>query len=291
MSPQPGPELLYHYTTPAGFLGIIESKTIWATGVRHLNDSQEVVRAIEIAKDLLPEFESDHPAVPLTRDLRENELEQGLRRIFVASLTEDGEQLSQWRGYGGGAAAYSVGFDRLALQDEANASEWGVLRRCIYEPDEQREYLHTGLKNMISQAVEGRFGDPFRERYDPPTPGSAEAFAWGQLYAGLLGSAAFMKHKGFAEEQEWRLVTSLHASEEVQHRALAHGIAPYIAMPLPRSDGQLDLRETIIGSTAEQPRAYEAVHSVYVKAHLLRPNMAETLIGEVRHSEIPFRYW
>src|ERR1035437_10348273 len=81
----PEPEVLYHYTSPAGFLGIIDSKTIWATGAEHLNDSQEVLHAIKIAQGLLPEFESEHPAVPVVRDLLENRLEEGLRRIYVAS--------------------------------------------------------------------------------------------------------------------------------------------------------------------------------------------------------------
>jgi|ERR1035437_672862 hypothetical protein len=285
----PEPEVLYHYTSPAGFLGIIDSKTIWATGAEHLNDSQEVLHAIKIAQGLLPEFESEHPAVPVVRDLLENRLEEGLRRIYVASWAEDGDQLSQWRGYGGGGAAYSLGFSRQALHEEAHAAEWRRLGRCVYDGDEQEKYLHTSLSNLISQAVKLEYAEPWRSQYDPANPESAESFAW-QLYSSLLQSAALMKHSGFSEEKEWRLVTSLFAAQPVKHRAQPHAIVPYMAFALPERDGKLDIRQTIIGPTAEQSRAYAAVHSLYVTSSLLEPNSSQ-LRGEVRHSKIPYRYW
>jgi hypothetical protein len=42
------PGLLYHYTTQAGLLGVLESKSIWATHMLHLNDSSEVRLGIEM---------------------------------------------------------------------------------------------------------------------------------------------------------------------------------------------------------------------------------------------------
>jgi len=35
------PELLYHYTDSAGLQGILESRTLWATDIRYLNDETE----------------------------------------------------------------------------------------------------------------------------------------------------------------------------------------------------------------------------------------------------------
>ena len=34
-------ELLYHYTTQEGLLGILRDKCIWATDIRYLNDTSE----------------------------------------------------------------------------------------------------------------------------------------------------------------------------------------------------------------------------------------------------------
>lgn len=287
MIPEPG-DLLYHYTSATGLLGIIDSKTIWATRADHLNDSREVWHGIKMIKELLPDFESGHPAVPVARDLFETRPEEDIPKLFIAAWTEEGDQLSQWRGYGSGGAAYSLGFSRQALYEKARAEEWR-LERCLYKEDEQREELRLAISTMISQAVELRYAEPWRSQYDPANPESAESFSW-QLYSFLLQSAARMKHSGFREEKEWRLVTNaLTTPVTVRHRAQAHAIVPYTAVPLPERDGRLDIRQTIIGPTAEQSRAYAAVHSLYVTSSLLESD--GSLRGEIRHSEIPYRYW
>jgi hypothetical protein len=174
MTPEPD-RLLYRYTSADGFLGIIESKTIWATRAAHLNDSQEVWHGIKKIKEILPEFKSVHPAVPMALDLFETHLEEDIPKLFIAAWTERGDQLSQWCGYGGGGAAYSLGFSWRALYKKANAEKWR-LDRCLYEEDEQREQLRLEIKTMISQAVERRCAEPERSQFDPRTPGSVEAF-------------------------------------------------------------------------------------------------------------------
>jgi hypothetical protein len=35
------PPILYHYTSQDGLLGILDSKSIWASKVQYLNDEQE----------------------------------------------------------------------------------------------------------------------------------------------------------------------------------------------------------------------------------------------------------
>jgi hypothetical protein len=37
------PKILYHYTSGSGLIGILQSKSIWATSIRFLNDSNEAV--------------------------------------------------------------------------------------------------------------------------------------------------------------------------------------------------------------------------------------------------------
>jgi hypothetical protein len=36
-------DTLFHYTTAAGLLGILNSSTLWATDLRFLNDAQEAI--------------------------------------------------------------------------------------------------------------------------------------------------------------------------------------------------------------------------------------------------------
>lgn len=44
---------LYHYTSPAGLIGIVETKRLWASSIQHLNDSTEFKHAASLVDHLL----------------------------------------------------------------------------------------------------------------------------------------------------------------------------------------------------------------------------------------------
>jgi hypothetical protein len=100
------PDVLYLYTTQNGFLGIIQSRTIWATDMRYLNDKREYLVALELLMDRVSKLEESSQAEsPPSNFLAK--VHQRLANIwgwpfFVASFSEDGDLLSQWRGYGQG---------------------------------------------------------------------------------------------------------------------------------------------------------------------------------------------
>ena len=47
------PEILYHYTSQAGLIGMLHTKTIWASKIHYLNDSKEFALALKLARDEL----------------------------------------------------------------------------------------------------------------------------------------------------------------------------------------------------------------------------------------------
>ena len=51
VSLQRPPEILYHYTTQEGLLGIIKDKVIWATHTQYLNDQAEFSYALRLAEE------------------------------------------------------------------------------------------------------------------------------------------------------------------------------------------------------------------------------------------------
>ena len=50
------PSVLFHYTTPIGLLGISQSKQIWATDLRFLNDKKEFQHSLDIIHSILKGF-------------------------------------------------------------------------------------------------------------------------------------------------------------------------------------------------------------------------------------------
>lgn len=105
-------DLLYHYTTLEGLIGIISGKSIRATHVRYLNDISEIRNAFSaenieaLIGELCPGLDA-----PTVKNLRALMVPNEDRYdAFIVSFTDDaaapetnqrqiGDRLSQWRGY------------------------------------------------------------------------------------------------------------------------------------------------------------------------------------------------
>lgn len=71
------PELLYHYRDSHGLLGIINTRTLWATQFQYLNDSAEFIYANELMKEAIAE-EPEGPLGSARARLRRSILEAQL---------------------------------------------------------------------------------------------------------------------------------------------------------------------------------------------------------------------
>jgi hypothetical protein len=49
------PEVLYHYTTAKGLMGILESNILWATDLRNMNDFSELTYSMNLIECMLKE--------------------------------------------------------------------------------------------------------------------------------------------------------------------------------------------------------------------------------------------
>ena len=90
----PSPKLLYHYTPLAGFLGIVESETLWMTDYSYLNDAREFQLGVERATTILTNAVGDtryaelHSVLAdLLEDLRAMPAERILLTCFCGNQT------------------------------------------------------------------------------------------------------------------------------------------------------------------------------------------------------------
>jgi len=94
---------------------MLNDKTIRASKIHYLNDSKEFALALKLARNELTERIN---AAPSQRDRSRLELLRDTIYTIagvntcVCCFSELGDALSQWRGYGGGNAGFSVGFTR-----------------------------------------------------------------------------------------------------------------------------------------------------------------------------------
>jgi hypothetical protein len=83
---------LYHYTSQAGFLGILRDKAVRATDIRYLNDAREYEHAIAVAVDIIEdELRGDIIAKQKLADALGSAYSPRLATVptaFIFSLTE-----------------------------------------------------------------------------------------------------------------------------------------------------------------------------------------------------------
>lgn len=165
------PELLYHYTTQSGLLGILRDQCIWASHVRYLNDASEFKHGLELVSQSLSRITIDSSALKframeLNTPFPVAKLEEMLRAsadetlkildfidVFVASFFDSegakndaGDVLEQWRAYSGNGAGISIGFDKKLLSDHlarigSGPESWIAYGPCHYRKDKQEKYL------------------------------------------------------------------------------------------------------------------------------------------------------
>jgi hypothetical protein len=279
---RPIPETLWHYTSFAGFQGIVTSKTIWATEYRFLNDREEFLHAKRLADRLVdeePEFVGyQFPVRDILRKavgaaFNTGYLHEERLRVMVVSFTEEGDQLSQWRGYANNSRGVSIGLDVRHLRPPLLVGTAVTLAPCLYPEEDKRRVLKAifahhrkGLERWWNLIVDvareetGKVGgmDPNLGRRlvaeHQPELNTAVAQADASLRFDLLRTALLLKNESFREEREWRLVLPLEpirlpSHHRLQFRYVADNLVPYIAYPLrsPNQDGPIPCKGVVVG--------------------------------------------
>src|SRR5215510_2035523 len=85
------PDLLFHYTSPTGLIGIVKEKQVWATNITYLNDAKEIGHAVDYAMHFLKNLQAPHWTLEVRELLQQMHDNAGAaaRRIYLFSLTEE----------------------------------------------------------------------------------------------------------------------------------------------------------------------------------------------------------
>lgn len=235
---------LVHYTTADNALAILRSKEVWLRNVRYMNDFSEVEHGIQMLVRFFRQANSEFP------DVGHNELKQALERVrpgvlaksislfntwipsieaktFITCLSEHDDdedeigRLSMWRGYGRGAnpVALVINPAPFALFGDAlGAYSSPVLYRT------QDQFFES--MREIPKRIEAEH--EFLQHTD-------EDILVQMIFQMLLASAISQKHRGFAEEREWRVlhVQGVHQPGKLTKATVSIGGAPQPVLKLP----------------------------------------------------------
>jgi hypothetical protein len=279
------PEILYHYTGQLGLQGILTNQSIWASHVQFLNDGSEMTLCLDLVKSHLhtrPDFESSTVTGRALRCMEDWTSRIDGPSIFVASFTERGDLLSQWRGYCKPGDAYSIAVSRSVIETAVDPAHGAInpfwrLTRCLYDEVEQVAAVAKHVEEHI-QRLSARLDAFPGEDLDRQINSAGWAFA-----VELMQLAPAIKDNAFEEEQEWRLVSARvdHPSVRVHFRPGKHTLVPYFDLPLP---GLSAAHPAITVGPSPYPKL--SVQGVALLAQSLGIEY-----GPIAPSAIPFRDW
>jgi hypothetical protein len=258
-------------------IGIARDGKLWATDYRHLNDRKEYRIGAKLLEDELgsQRLEEKH------RRAFDRLVAETQKTCFVLSFSEMGDQLSQWRAYCPGGNGYALGFKLSNVLFASAQQHHFNLVRCEYDPREQKKLCHYLVQSFRDGMITRQSWWPS----DKDVPSRVRAFfaryQW-NLALALVMSA--LKHRGFEEEREWRLVSQYpdEALYGVAFRPGRFGVTPYFELPLTlKEDDRRQIDEIVIGPTPNRPASRAALDVL-----LLRCDIA---VSRIKVSQTPLR--
>ncbi len=242
---------IYHYTSPSGLVGILQTRTFFFTDCQFLNDYRE---RVNINEELALFWQNnrrkyDKHFFRILNKIRVDQYEdasfsymEGRKeqpcRYFVWSLSETPDSLTMWKYYSknDGYHGYCLGIFNMALTDEWIDRDTGVAvisSRVKYYPDEKQEIIAAAVDRLYSIWQSYEFSDLLDEKV------GREFEAW------LSVESLFFKDECFADEQEVRYVAIAptdrlgrlcynydgHNQKMYDFRIVNGVLTPYIKMP------------------------------------------------------------
>ena len=188
--------LVYQYRDFKSFWQILQSDALWATNARFSNDEAEQRFGMQIIESIIPE------------GMKARVDEMGLDENYIICFCLEDDKLSQWRGYaseGGVSMGFEFGMPCAFSILHKEAKDIAVSSDC------ERQYV--GLNNVCyvqpRRKAEGEEEYKQRCRELVNLCHSAIKREEEKLYKGeIQKKAPFIKHDGFNEENEYRLVFS-----------------------------------------------------------------------------------
>jgi len=283
------PPRLYHYTNAGGLLGIIEHNALWATHIDYLNDASELRYARGLVEAAISQHEKTansayaHQVLQQARDMFDVSKTMD---VFVSCFCEQGDLLSQWRGYAQAGEGYSIGVDGDLLGRQIGGGLNFFFGNVVYD----RQTQDTTVDDVLFSCVEG---------VNLLTSGlpAADASSVVDEMCRVFRRAIWyplvtFKDATFAEENEWRAIEIMTRSEtamRARFRSTASKVIPYIELdfssmkPVPpyEQPGKIPIREVFHGPTLNPDLSARALRLLLTKHGYSD--------AEVKGSRIPLR--
>ena len=276
---------LYHYSSLDGLLGIVRTKSLWASNIYYFNDASEITYASDILKKVILELKvnGDEHLGHFLDDFSNwlDTFRHTIHQFFVFSLTEEGNLLSQWRGYTPKGKGVSIGFEPRGLVRKIENQGLKIVK-CIYDIPDQRGLAKELLERMIITFNNERHN--FESKWYPPRENHRELLE--KFREKILQIFSVIKNPSFCEEQEWRLISKYYAKytiPEIKYREGISMLVPYIEIAIsPENANEPMFHEVYMGPTPNHNLSHASL-ATFLSSWKACNNIIS--------SSIPYREW
>lgn len=290
--------VLAHYSSVQTLENIVKSEELWLSHPMLMNDYEELRWGLLEGQRLFLEHSGLEDACETAERYQslQNSFtyyfdqfsERYLHNVYIACFCKHGQDdndglLSMWRAYGANGGGVAIVFDTAKLTPREEAPL--ILHPVAYlSTDDRLKWIAEKLDQLAA----------FLKDIRPPDEDIWYA-AWHYFYR-LKHFALFTKHKGFAEEDEWRLVYAPDHDPTEEYAAMLgyciteKGIQPKLKLRLGVSSAGaaiVPLKE-IVSAILLGPTASSYLSQVAVKRMLSVLGHAE-LAERVKMCTTPFR--
>ncbi len=276
------PQCLYHYTSIDGLMGISKLRKIWASNIKYLNDKDEFVHTLNLLEKKCKKKFKGRSKDKLTKTFYDifkgSDLVEDFD-IYTFSLTEEGDLLSQWRGYCPNYG-FSIGFDfsKLNRLIKKNNLENCFLLPCFYK-NQSKEYF---IDLIIDEAFES-ISESIKLSDKTSNKENFFRDVLKTYSKKVIIVSSIFKSDSFFEESEWRLFHFRRSKDNIKDIKYRNGrslIIPYLELEIEDKYKSTPLKEVIIGPSPHLEPSKKSANM------LLKSNNFECKVSE---SKIPFR--
>ena len=235
---KPKPSIIYHYTSIDTFQKILKSKSLRFTNLRDLNDTSEFYYGLRLLLDKITRYEIKRGIslqYRIPHDFIKTLFLDYSKNLYASCFTENGDNIVFWNSlYIKPNNAVAIGFDTNKLQTEKCK-----LRFCIYgEPP-----LHE-----LDEEVYGMLLRLYKHPYTIQNDSN---------FLQTTFNPAYIKHKGFESEEEWRLVSVPHEGVKTGTFNRGNKLCHFFDSPIDLND----MVKLVVGPGEEQFRNLDLVYT------------------------------
>lgn len=268
-------DVLYHYTSAAGLIGLLGTPTtratMWLSQIQYMNDHAEFYHAFELVRQVVLTLEQELPELPalllglwgVPHGPSENLAPvKGtvMHRLHSFSLSRQPDLLSQWRGYAPNGG-YCIGYNVRDLRTLSQRHQFNLLP-CVYNENEKKVCIAEALREIHAALIRQDVGPQLFGLV--PRDEAARRHAKTQIQQLAHEKSSNYKHQTFQEEEEWRIIGTVTTDNpQARWRTRGNLIIPYCELDI-SEDSPPPLRpiEIIIGPGVDFDLADYAIKSM-----------------------------